>query len=465
MAPTDHHRNDQPDTLKKPFGTATKAIRDILGEQFKECNSPSLRLEKFVVLEADGKKHEEIQNICNCIEDYNKNQDAIPIFNLSKVIPGTNKLIMKLQSRLIVNQAGGVLENAGLCLHPHCGCPMIPGSAVKGVARAAVIQEIHDAKSDDEKSRLLTEAALVFGWCSQDWSDRKDKNGSFTPDFRYAAGDTWKSVWNAACRPLLKIVPHEKKKIDERKPWESLGDFGGLVVFLPAFPVEGSAINVVPDVVNCHHPAYYRGDRTKADDTENPIPNFFPAVEAGSSFEFAVAPVRGKRFDKSREDIKDIEEFNAFDPVKTALAWLESGLSTHGAGAKTNAGYGWFERDTEAEEKRRQEEESARKAAEEAEAARREEERKAALSPEERAVEEYEASLPKKNPTGSLKGDMGNIGGLPEERQRVLLHYLLLKENGRKIWADDVEEAKKRDKAFKRVTAVREAARKLGVEL
>lgn len=42
---------------------------------------------------------------------------------------------MKLGGRLIVNHSGGALENAGLCLHRFFNYPMIPGSALKGVAR------------------------------------------------------------------------------------------------------------------------------------------------------------------------------------------------------------------------------------------------------------------------------------------------------------------------------------------
>ena len=41
------------------------------------------------------------------------------------------RLFAQLQARLMVNMAGGVMENAGLCLD-RFGLPYIPGSAVKG---------------------------------------------------------------------------------------------------------------------------------------------------------------------------------------------------------------------------------------------------------------------------------------------------------------------------------------------
>ena len=59
-------------------------------------------------------------------------------------------------------------------------------------------------------------------------------------------------------------------------------------------------------------------------DTEDPVPVVFPAVAPGHVFAFAVL---GK------------------DPALTAKAktWLKNGLEQFGLGAKTAAGYGWFE--------------------------------------------------------------------------------------------------------------------------
>ena len=75
-------------------------------------------------------------------------------------------LFAQLQSRLMVNMAGGVMENAGLCLD-RFGVPYIPGSAVKGCARRMAIQNLLEAREAkelaDELGRLLADIALVFG--------------------------------------------------------------------------------------------------------------------------------------------------------------------------------------------------------------------------------------------------------------------------------------------------------------
>src|SRR6266571_1976735 len=54
-----------------------------------------------------------------------------------------NLLFAQLQSRLMVNMAGGVMENAGLCLD-RFGLPCIPGTAVKGCARRAAVAALHE---------------------------------------------------------------------------------------------------------------------------------------------------------------------------------------------------------------------------------------------------------------------------------------------------------------------------------
>src|ERR1035441_1623747 len=86
-------------------------------------------------------------------------------------------LYAQLQSRLMVNMAGGVMENAGLCLD-RFGVPYIPGTAVKGCARHMAIKSLLEAREAKEPTyklaRLLADIALVFGWGEQDWQTRQD---------------------------------------------------------------------------------------------------------------------------------------------------------------------------------------------------------------------------------------------------------------------------------------------------
>ena len=110
----------------------------------------------------------------------------------------------QLQSRLLVNMAGGVMENAGLCLD-RFGLPCIPGSAVKGCARRAALAALHEwcetgnkpGVTDADKDNVLKAACArfntpaemlaaitrVFGWCEQDWKSDRDKEGRMKSDF------------------------------------------------------------------------------------------------------------------------------------------------------------------------------------------------------------------------------------------------------------------------------------------
>lgn len=315
----------------------------------------------------------------------------------------------QLQSRLMVNMAGGVMENAGLCLD-RFGLPYIPGSAVKGCARRAALAALHEWCETGQKpgvtepdkdnlfkaacdsfttqTEMLAAIARVFGWCEQDWKTRAKVLKGVTPkrdeddarfqqrcqklweerrsDFAWACGDAlWGTVREEAMRLLERArvsraasgVPpdavNEQNSFSSdasgRTP-EAAGqrlalpkDFAGSVCFLPACPVDlgktdkvdGLPLAVPPlgklelDVVTCHHREYYDGNPqyATAPDTEEPNPVVFPAVAPGHVLTFALAPLRGA--DASL--------------VAHARAWLKTGLETFGLGAKTNAGYGWFQ--------------------------------------------------------------------------------------------------------------------------
>ena len=68
-------------------------------------------------------------------------------------------LFARLQSRLMVNMAGGVFENGGICLDHTSGVPFIPGSAVKGCARRMAIQELLELVTHSEDMDLPACAA------------------------------------------------------------------------------------------------------------------------------------------------------------------------------------------------------------------------------------------------------------------------------------------------------------------
>ena len=206
----------------------------------------------------------------------------------------------KLGSRMMINMAGGVIENAGIALDRCLGLPFIPGSAVKGISRAQALWEIKAETDATTKKEKLRFAMLIFGFGGQDIKGQ----GAFA----WAGGE-----------PLAKEIAATL----------ATEDFKGSVCFLPAYPTTNPGI--VVDMVNTHYPEYYRGRRQQATDDEPPIPNYFPAVKEGTSFGFALI-INRVPSGVTKEEILD-----------RSKTWLQNALTEKGVGAKTAAGYGWFD--------------------------------------------------------------------------------------------------------------------------
>ncbi len=203
--------------------------------------------------EIEQEKQKDLKKICD-IAGYSK-KDSIADFRFFMNIPGAISFTAKNKGRLLVNHTGGIME-WNLALHRFFGCPVIPGSALKGIARNA-------ARFDEDTKRF----DRVFGGA-------------------------------------------EKGKSDN----------AGSVAFLMAFP-ENKDWKLVVDVLTSHG----------GSDTQNPVPVFFPAVETGATFRFTIAPT-------ARTKEGDLE---------FAIKYLKLALSENGVGAKTAAGYGWFELDAD----------------------------------------------------------------------------------------------------------------------
>ncbi|HYT61832.1 MAG TPA: type III-B CRISPR module RAMP protein Cmr6 [Haliangiales bacterium] len=254
-------------------------------------------------------------------------------------IPPSLRLRGQLQSRLILNAAGGVLENGGLSLDRSSGLPFIAGSAAKGCARRYALIELSEAEQE-QKCRILFHIAMAFGWCNQDWEDGRKRNARGEPtelisDFEWACGEgePWKQLRDIAA---AKLCEHFGWKTRADQPvWRQLPSFAGAVNFLPAFPSSGDP-GIDLDVVTCHHKRYYgreedsdgRLEMPVALDIEEPEPIVFPVVSAQKKAEFIFAVQPNQR--------------GEFSLAGKARDWLKLGLERLGIGGKTNAGYGWF---------------------------------------------------------------------------------------------------------------------------
>jgi len=192
------------------------------------------------------------------------------------------------------------LENAGICLHPLYGFVYLPGSGLKGMARAFAETVWLPAQADARAARRKIED--VFGWApNRDWKQQiRDRH------------------------PLA-----EKRFVVEDDPRSpEIESHVGDVIFHDAWPETWPRLIV--DIVNNHHPDYYQHDDNQhpPGDWENPVPVYFLAAAPGATFTFPLA--------KRRSDVPD-------ELLTLASEWLLGALCHLGAGAKTNAGYGAFQ--------------------------------------------------------------------------------------------------------------------------
>ncbi len=174
------------------------------------------------------------------------------------------------------------LENAGIHLHPVYGFACLPGSGLKGMARAYAETIWLPGQSDPKEAwkKILD----VFGW-----SPGTDARKKWKPD-------------NAEAPP---------------------GSQTGAIVFYEAWPTKWPRLEL--DIANSHHGKYYGGDG-KPGDWDSPNPISFLSVSMDTVFDFAVS-LRGTGSD---------------DLLGLACEWLQGALVHEGAGAKTHAGYGRF---------------------------------------------------------------------------------------------------------------------------
>jgi CRISPR-associated protein Cmr6 len=187
--------------------------------------SPSLRLTKYAKIGGDNEKKDAVDFVCSA-----KPLSFRPA-SIADSVPDAVSFKMKLMGRLIINQAGGVLENAGLCVHRHFGYPYIPGSALKGIARHAAWWEW----SETESPETAKEIADIFGY------------------------------------------PTGEPKLDDFLKSVGRGESSGKVSFL-ATTTADSKWGIVADILTSHHGC----------DTKNPTPLPFPTVEKGAVFIFTL---------------------------------------------------------------------------------------------------------------------------------------------------------------------------------
>lgn len=199
---------------------------------------------------------------------------------------GAKRLSMITRGSLTLHLSrSGALENAGIALHPVYGFVYLPGSGIKGLARAWAETVWASAQPDKKAAWRQIEEA-----CG--WSPGSERHKT-----------SWRPTTDEVAIPA--------------------GAAAGRLVFHDAWPLRWPRL--ILDVINNHHVKYYDG-KDAPGDWEEPTLVYFLAAGRDERFEFAIS-------DRKPEDDGLLD---------LACGWLRDALTTEGAGAKTAAGYGRF---------------------------------------------------------------------------------------------------------------------------
>lgn len=204
---------------------------------------------------------------------------------------------MKTDWRLISGLGRKGSLEVGFTFHRY-GFAYLPGSSVKGLARAWGLLEVAQAL-DFKDAKQLTQLDAIL-------------SEGDAPKF----ADAWQQAYAAAGPPASELAERF------RAIFGSTANAGG-AIFLEALPSKPPKLEL--DIMNPHYPKYYNGNELPTD-SQNPNPVCFLAVAPGQAFQFAVGWRGAMQADLHEQ----------------ATQWLKNGLQQLGVGAKTNAGYGYF---------------------------------------------------------------------------------------------------------------------------
>lgn len=265
-------------------------------------------------------------------------------------------LVFSLQTdwRLIAGLGKKGSLEVGFTFHRY-GFPYLPGSSLKGLARAAALLEMGE-KLGKKNLEKLREAVI-----ETDKPKEPQKLGLL------------KALETVLSRPEEETCLKELAACQDA-PSDALEtlaktfravfgttEHAGHVLFFDAIPSPRELPRLELDIMNPHYPKYYE-ETGQTNPTippanwQSPVPVKFLTVAPGTAFRFAVgwrsAPIDITPLEALPE--KAQKEWSWFkvatapnaesrnSVLEKARQWLELGLRDLGAGGKTNAGYGYF---------------------------------------------------------------------------------------------------------------------------
>lgn len=234
----------------------------------------------------------------------------------------TEPISRKPDWRLIVGLGNESVYETSITLHHIYGIPYIPGSAVKGVVRSYVIQEVLGKDFEPYDWHIIDKIIEMDKDQFQELKTKSEKE--LTEKF-----ENKKENKKPSDPFVKKLKSNEWQELNVTRKIFGNQDQQGEVIFFDAFPT--SAPKIEPDIMNPHYALYYsdKNNQTPPADYHDPRPLFFLTVK-DATFDFYLG-MKPKHQNKDKDDL-----------LGKTNTWLNEALTTHGIGAKTAVGYGYF---------------------------------------------------------------------------------------------------------------------------
>jgi CRISPR-associated protein Cmr6 len=289
----------------------SNAVNTTPDNRISSCRHPGLILDRFAPQEAFGTGKRDWLTLIAQIEMDAGLLKAQRERWLETVEPTRFNSVPLLQlqtaSRLIVGLGAEHALETAITLDRSSGTPLIPGSALKGVARTfALIGIAQQLQFTDEQ----IETALNT---LDDWLSKAEIKWDTLEDYG-----------------LSRLDQEQKKTLSDwvetfRSVFGFLGAVGRAIFFNASYAGNSKPFEV--DVMTPHFGKYYI-ERAAPSDDQNPVPVPYLVVRENQTFWFAVGA-------KTSSDVQI---------AKQARFWLREGLIAYGVGAKTAQGYGIFQK-------------------------------------------------------------------------------------------------------------------------
>jgi len=255
-----------------------------------------------------------------------------------------------LQDRMVIGLGSGTVLETGFTLHHVTGLPFVPGSALKGLARAYALFSIAadlgvpvldgDALNDylkaieRKKTPPPTPLMLLEDVLDLDHPDevKSGEQEELAQSIQKLLDELNHHPQMTHTLTMGQINAHEAAQHFRRAFGSQTA--AGCCVFHEAVMSKPPAYRLFDvDVMTPHYPDYYSDPKKKTppSDDQSPIPLEFLTVAADTRFVFAVG-LRAACLHKKE----------AVEARKQAVKWLRRGLSEFGIGSKTHSGYGLF---------------------------------------------------------------------------------------------------------------------------